>query len=91
MKLLKQKKGKRQMVSFKVRLDSTEKIKDFVGKTFNLDFDIDLTSGRYVVDGKSIMGIFTLDLSREINVVCYSEEREEVERFKESIKDYIIK
>ena len=78
------------MISFKVKLDSTEKVKDFVAKTFNLNFDIDLTSGRYVVDGKSIMGIFTLDLSKEINVICHTEAVADVDEFKESIKNYIV-
>ena len=36
------------------------------------------------------MGIFTLDLSKELNVICHSDDVDEVDAFKETIKDYIV-
>jgi hypothetical protein len=51
-----------------IKLDTFEKIKRFIDITTHLDYDLDLISGRYVVDGKSIMGIFSLDLTRPIEV-----------------------
>ena len=54
------------MVSFNVMLNSINSVKDFVNTVNRYDFDVDLTSGRYVVDAKSIMGIFSLDLSKPI-------------------------
>ncbi len=56
------------MMKCKIYLNTYEKIKRFVNITYKLEFDIDLISGRYVVDGKSIMGIFSLDLSKPIDV-----------------------
>ena len=51
-----------------ILLDTFEKIKKFVNIAYQLDYELDLISGRYVVDGKSIIGIFSLDLSRPIEV-----------------------
>ncbi len=56
------------MNQIRISLDTFEKIKKFVNITYHLEYDLDLISGRYVVDGKSIMGIFSLDLSRPIEV-----------------------
>ena len=46
----------------KVSLNTIEKVKDFVKQVQNIDASVDLVSGRYVIDAKSIMGIFSLDL-----------------------------
>ena len=53
-------------------LKSINDVKDFVNIANKYDCDIDLTSGRYVVDAKSIMGIFSLDLSKPIKVEIHS-------------------
>lgn len=51
-----------------VNLNSVEKVKDFVSITSKMEEEIDLVSGRFVIDAKSIMGIFSLDLSKPIKV-----------------------
>ncbi len=56
------------MKSVKVTLDSIDKVKSFVNIISKYATDFDLVSGRYVIDAKSIMGIFSLDLSRPINL-----------------------
>ena len=56
------------MKNIKIYLNSFDKVKDFVNITCKLDYDIDLISGRYVVNGQSIMGIFSLDLSKPIDI-----------------------
>lgn len=58
-----------------IKLNSVEKVKEFVRITSRLDFDIDLISGRYVVDAKSIMGIFSLDLSKALLLQVRDEEK----------------
>ena len=50
------------MKNFNIMLHSINDVKTFVNSVNKYDFDVDLTSGRYVVDAKSIMGIFSLDL-----------------------------
>ena len=51
-----------------VSLNSFEKVKEFVDMAYSLECSLKLISGSYVVDGQSILGIFALDLSREIEV-----------------------
>ncbi|MGI6779007.1 MAG: HPr family phosphocarrier protein [Acetivibrionales bacterium] len=62
------------MKVFNITLKSINDVKDFVNIVNKYDFDVDLTSGRYVVDGKSIMGIFSLDLSKPIKVEAYADD-----------------
>lgn len=62
------------MKTFTVLLSSINDVKGFVNIVTKYDFEIDLTSGRYIVDAKSIMGIFSLDLSKPITVEVHSED-----------------
>lgn len=56
------------MKTVKISLNSIDKVKSFVNEITKFDFDFDLVSGRYVIDAKSIMGIFSLDLSKAIDL-----------------------
>ena len=75
------------MKSFNISLKSITDVKDFVNIVNKYDFDIDLTSGRYVVDAKSIMGIFSLDLSKPIKVEAHADG---VEDFMKDVKPFIV-
>ena len=61
------------MKTLKISLNSIEKVKAFVNEISKFDCDFDLVSGRYVIDAKSIMGIFSLDLSKPINLNIHAE------------------
>ena len=63
---IKKREGVNIMITFNISLNSINNVKNFVNTVNKYDFDVDLTSGRYVVDAKSIMGIFSLDLSKPI-------------------------
>ena len=56
-------------------LNSIDKVKAFVNALGNYDSDFDLVSGRYVIDAKSIMGIFSLDLSKPIELSIHNEDQ----------------
>lgn len=56
------------MAKFKILLDSIDKVRDFVNTVKNVESDIDLTNGRCIVDGKSFLGIASMDLSKEITM-----------------------
>ncbi len=56
------------MKSITVSLDSIEKVKEFVNVINTFDGDFDLVSERYVIDAKSIMGIFSLDISKALRL-----------------------
>ena len=64
------------MKTVKISLNSIDKVKSFVNDITKFDYDFDLVSGRYVIDAKSIMGIFSLDLSKPINLNIHAEESE---------------
>lgn len=77
------------MKAFNMMLSSINDVKDFVNNVSRYDFDVDLTSGRYVVDAKSIMGIFSLDLSKPILVEVHSDS-EVADEFVDSLSRYIV-
>ena len=62
------------METVKISLNSIDKVKSFVNTITKYDYDFDLVSGRYVIDAKSIMGIFSLDLSKPINLNIHAED-----------------
>ena len=74
------------MKTFNLMLNSINDVKEFVNIVSKYDFDVDLTSGRYVVDAKSIMGIFSLDLSNKIKVEIQSDD---CDKFLDELKDFI--
>ena len=62
------------MKTVKICLNSIEKVKSFVNAITRFDVDFDLVSGRYVIDAKSIMGIFSLDLSKPLTMEIRSDD-----------------
>ena len=76
------------MKTVQISLNSIEKVKSFVNDICKFDNDFDLVSGRYVIDAKSIMGIFSLDLSKPINLNIHADEN--MAAILEAIKPYII-
>ena len=62
------------MKTVQISLNSIDKVKSFVNDVTKFDSDFDLVSGRYVIDAKSIMGIFSLDLSKPIDLNIHAEE-----------------
>ena len=77
------------MKTVQICLDSIDKVKSFVNSITKYDTDFDLVSGRYVIDAKSIMGIFSLDLSKPIDLCIHAEEAD-LEEIMESIKPFQI-
>jgi phosphotransferase system HPr-like phosphotransfer protein len=76
------------MKTVQISLNSIDKVKSFVNDISKFDFDFDLVSGRYVIDAKSIMGIFSLDLSNPIDLNIHAEDDSDV--ILQALKPYII-
>ena len=77
-----------KMKTVQISLNSIDKVKSFVNEISKFDNDFDLVSGRYVIDAKSIMGIFSLDLSKPINLNIHADEN--MNTILEVIKPYLI-
>ena len=58
------------MQEINIVLRDIQSIREFVKEVVTLDYDVDLVQGRYIVDAKSIMGIFALDITSPIKVVA---------------------
>ena len=65
------------MSKTKIVLSTIAEVRDFVNKVIAVSYDVDLVQGRYVIDAKSIMGIFSLDLLSPIEVVAHTDDAEE--------------
>ena len=76
------------MKTVHISLTSIDKVKAFVNEITKFDNDFDLVSGRYVIDAKSIMGIFSLDLSKPIELNIHSESN--VDEILEALTPYIV-
>jgi phosphotransferase system HPr-like phosphotransfer protein len=70
-----------------VMLDSISAVKKFVNIVSTYEYEVDLASGRYAVDAKSIMGIFSLDLSKPIQLTAHTDD---ADKFFNEIRDYIV-
>lgn len=76
------------MVTKNIRIDTIEDVKDFVTKVTRCSYDVDIVSGRYAIDAKSIMGIFSLDLSKPLELRLHSDDCNELLA---ELDKYIIK
>lgn len=75
------------MKTVQISLNSIDKVKSFVNDIAKFDYDFDLVSGRYVIDAKSIMGIFSLDLSKPIDLNIHTENG--IEDVMEALEPYL--
>lgn len=76
------------MIKRSIKFYSVNEIKEFVNLTMVQPFDIDLMAGRYVVDAKSILAVFGLDLESEVTLGIHATEQDAAE-FLEKIKKYL--
>ena len=78
------------MKTVRISLNSIDKVKSFVNDLVRFtDVDFDLVSGRYVIDAKSIMGIFSLDVSKPIDLNIHADESR-LDEIVDTLKPYII-
>ena len=75
------------MSTVSISLNSIEKVKSFVNEIAKFSCDFDLISGRYIIDAKSIMGIFSLDLSKPVTLNIYNDDDNTI---LEQLKPFIV-
>ncbi len=77
------------MYQFKVAISSINEVKEFVNAACKQMVEIDIISGRYVIDAKSIMGIFSIDLTKPVTVAVNGTE-DDYNNFREAVKAMIV-
>lgn len=78
------------MKNTKVRLITIQDVHTFAGLVGRHNIDVDLSSGRYIVDAKSIMGIYSLDLLHPIQLSAHTDDDAEFAALLADIKDFIV-
>ncbi len=81
--------GMFELKVFDIQLASINDVKFFVNSACMQPFDIDIVSGRYIIDAKSIMGIFSVDLAKPIRVEVHGTDEDGL-TFYNAIKDFVI-
>ena len=74
-----------------IRLPSVKEVKDFVSAISSCDFDLDIGADRYIIDAKSIMGIFSLDLSKPLELRIISDDENEISDVLGKIERFIVR
>ncbi len=78
------------MTTLNIAFTDIDSVKTFVNTLTAFDCDFDMTSGRYVIDAKSILGIYSLDLSKPISLVVHSDDEAEIASIKAAILNYLV-
>lgn len=73
-----------------VNLNEIDKVKIFVNEISKFESDVDIISGRHICDAKSLMSIFSFDLSNPVDIQIISSNEEEVERFNEVLEEFKV-
>ena len=78
------------MCEVQIKLNTIDDVKNLVSYVTGFEWEFEIISGRFVVDAKSIMGIFSLDLSKKLTLVIQSEDECEIGKIKDKIGSFII-
>lgn len=77
-------------MEYEIILDTIEKVKKFVSVIDKFENDIDIVSGRYIVNGHSIMALFSLDLMNSLRVIIHGANESELEKFEEVMEEFRV-
>jgi phosphotransferase system HPr-like phosphotransfer protein len=73
-----------------VLLNSVNKVNKFTKIVDNIEEDIDIKGGRYIVNAKSILGIFSLNLAEPLELIIHTEDENRINQIKDLLVDYIV-
>lgn len=72
-----------------IRINKVDDIKKFVAITESFDSDIDVIKGRYIIDAKSLLGLYSLDLSEAIGVRINTDSDDELVKFQNAMEEFL--
>lgn len=79
------------MKKIPIALTTVEHVKSFVNDIIEIEYPMDVCSERYVVNAKSILGLFSLDLAKPLELVVHAGENEDLSELLDALKPYMIK
>lgn len=82
------------MFTRKLQLNTVDKVKTFIDLMHSYSYSADITSGRYIVNAQSIMGVFSLNLEKPVTIVVHCTDEQDSEAAAELAqlcKDFIVK
>ena len=71
-----------------IKLNSIEKVKDFVNQVSTFECDVDVLYRRYILDAKSIMALLSVDLTEPLKVMIHTDDYDELKLFNEIMEDF---
>ena len=78
------------IIGYKIKLDTIEKVKKFTSVIGTFENDIDIMLGRYVINAKSVIAIFSLDLTSVLKVIIHDATVQDVSRLEEVLKEFRV-
>ncbi len=72
-----------------LNLNTLDKVRDFTNEANKFNSDIDIIRDRYVIDAKSVLGIYTIDLTKPVTVKINSDDKAEIARFNEKMEKFL--
>ena len=78
------------MIKKTIKFNTIEDVKYFCNTASHCDFNMDLVRGRYVVDGKSLMGILSLSLDKQVNLEIHVDTEDECKNFLQKINNFLF-
>ena len=76
------------IIGYKIKLDTIEKVKKFTSVIETFENDIDIMQGRYVINAKSVIAIFSLDLTKVLKVIIHDATVKDTARLEEILKEF---
>lgn len=71
-----------------VLLNTIDKVKRFTNIANQFDCDVDVIQGRYIISGKSVMGVFSLNLTETVTVEIESNDEKEIDKFLKKMEEF---
>lgn len=71
-----------------INLNEIAKANKFINEIVKFPSDIDIISGRYICDAKSLLAIFSYDLSKPVDIEIHSDDEEEIKKFNEMMEEF---
>lgn len=78
------------IVGYEIKLDTIDKVKKFISIVDKFENDIDIISNRYIVNAKSLMGVFSLDLTKQLKVIIHDASVKDVAKLQEEMEEFKV-